>query len=66
MLGNIRIALPPYDEQRAIARYLFAETGKVDALVAKVEVSIDRLQEYRAALITAAVTGKFDVRSATV
>ena len=40
------------------------ETAKLDALVAKVEIAIERLQEYRTALITAAVTGKIDVRRA--
>ena len=35
-----------------------------DRMVAKVEAAIERLQEYRAALITAAVTGKIDVRGA--
>jgi type I restriction enzyme S subunit len=34
-------------------------------MVAKVETAIDRLQEYRTALITAAVTGKIDVRGQT-
>ena len=33
-----------------------------DALVGKVEAAVERLQEYRTALITAAVTGKIDVR----
>ena len=33
-------------------------------MVAKVEAAIERLQEYRTALITAAVTGKIDVRGA--
>ena len=48
----------------AIAAYLDAETAKLDALVGKVEAAVERLQEHRAALITAAVTGKIDVRSA--
>jgi len=34
----------------------------VDALVAKVRDAIDRLKELRTALISAAVTGKIDVR----
>lgn len=55
---------PPFDEQVAIASYLDVETAKVDALVAKVEVVIERLTEYRTALITAAVTGKIDVTKA--
>jgi type I restriction enzyme S subunit len=53
---------PPLPEQAAIAAYLDSETAKLDALVGKVEEAVERLQEYRTALITAAVTGKIDVR----
>lgn len=60
--ANLSLPLPPLPEQRAIAAYLDEETAKLDALVAKVETAIERLQEYRTALITAAVTGKIDVR----
>ncbi|MDD9828150.1 MAG: restriction endonuclease subunit S, partial [Deltaproteobacteria bacterium] len=42
--------------------YLDRETGKIDALIGKVEGAIALLREYRAALISAAVTGKIDVR----
>jgi hypothetical protein len=38
------------------------ETAKIDALIAKVRDAIDRLKEFRTALISAAVTGKIDVR----
>ena len=62
MLGNIRVPIPPLPEQAAIAAYLDKETAKLDALVGKVEEAVERLQEYRTALITAAVTGKIDVR----
>ena len=55
-------AVPPLPEQTAIAAYLEVETAKLDALVRKVEEAVERLQEYRTALITAAVTGKIDVR----
>jgi restriction endonuclease S subunit len=61
-IADIAITLPPLPEQAAIATYLNTETAKLDALVAKVEEAIERLQEYRTALITAAVTGKIDVR----
>ncbi len=50
-------------EQRAIAAYLDFETGKIDALIAKVQGAIERMREYRTALISAAVTGKMDVRA---
>ena len=56
------VLLPPLLEQAAIAAYLDEETAKLDALVGKVEEAVERLQEYRTALITAAVTGKIDVR----
>ncbi len=45
--------------------YLDRETAKIDQMAAKVEKVLARLQEYRTALITAAVTGKIDVRKAT-
>ena len=63
-LGGIRLPNPPPDEQFAIANYLDCETEKIDVLVVQVESAIERLQEYRAALINAAVTGKIDVRKA--
>ena len=60
------IPLAPLDEQRAIADFLDRETAKIDGLVAKVDMAIARLREYRAALITAAVTGQVDVRGVVV
>lgn len=60
-IGNVPVCHPSFPEQRAIVAYLDEETAKLDALVAKVETAIERLQEYRTALITAAVTGKIDV-----
>ena len=63
-LPILRVVAPPLKEQSIIARFLDSETHKTDCIVAKVETAIERLQEYRAALITAAVTGKIDVREA--
>ena len=56
------LPIPPLDEQRAMTEYLDRETECIDALVTKNRQLIERLQEYRTALITAAVTGKVDVR----
>lgn len=56
------VALPPHSEQQAIADYLDRETAKIDDLGAKIQLSIDKLKEYRTTLISAAVTGKIDVR----
>lgn len=61
-LGNFVVMLPPLPEQQAIADFLDYETGKIDVLMAKVETAIETLKEYRTALISAAVTGKIDVR----
>ena len=58
------IPVPNQSEQRAIAAFLDCETAKIDALVDKVREAIDRLRELRQALISAAVTGKIDVREA--
>ena len=59
---EVRVCYPPREEQHTIANFLDCETEKTFTLVAKIETAIARLQEYRTALITAAVTGKVDVR----
>lgn len=59
---TLSFLIPDGLEQSAIATYLDLQVAEIDQLVEKVEVAIDRLQEYRTALITAAVTGKIDVR----
>lgn len=64
LVRAVVVGVPALKEQRAIADYLDRETAKLDALVEKIETAIERLREYRSALITAAVTGKVDVRSA--
>ena len=53
---------PPLAEQRAIVKYLETQVEKMNSLAAQIDVSIIRLREYRTALISAAVTGKIDVR----
>lgn len=62
MIGEIFIPIPSFTEQQRISNFLNAETVKIDNLVSKVEVAIERLKEYRIALISSAVTGKIDVR----
>ena len=60
----VLVPLPavPLDEQAAIAAYLDHETAKLDSLIGVTQTTIDKLREYRTALISAAVTGKIDVR----
>jgi type I restriction enzyme S subunit len=59
---QVNLPLIPLDEQAAIAAFLDCETAKLDTLTAKAERAIELLQERRTALISAAVTGKIDVR----
>ena len=61
-LYSFAVPIPPQRERRAITDYLERETAKLDRMMEKVEAAIEKLQEYRTALITAAVTGKIDVR----
>ena len=61
-LGNLFTWLPPLSEQHAIADYLDHETAKIDALISRIREGIEKLKEYSTALISAAVTGKIDVR----
>jgi type I restriction enzyme S subunit len=56
------VTRPPSNEQRAIVDFLECETTKIDHMVGVVEAAVERLHEYRSALITAAVTGKIDLR----
>lgn len=62
-VGGSSTPLPSLLEQRAIVAFLDRETAKIDALVTNIREAIDRLKEYRTALISAAVTGKIDVRN---
>ncbi len=62
MAQNIVIPLPPQSEQTSIASFLDQETSRIDTLISEARKFIDLLKEYRSSLITAAVTGKIDLR----
>ena len=57
-----KVAFPTLLEQQAIVDALDEVAETVSALVARVSDAIDHLKELRTALISAAVTGKIDVR----
>lgn len=61
-LRQIKIPLPPPNEQQKIAVFVDSQLLKFDTLIAQAERAIELLQERRTALISAAVTGKIDVR----
>ena len=62
LLSSTRLAVPQIQEQIEIVRFLDSVTGTIDKLVLETESAIALLQERRSALISAAVTGKIDVR----
>lgn len=61
-LAEISLPIPPTHEQIEISEYLKKQTSTVDVLLDKARSGIELLQERRTALISAAVTGKIDVR----
>ncbi len=61
-LLNEKIPLPPLEEQRQLVKELREGERRIDDLRAAAEEGISLLREYRSALISAAVTGKIDVR----
>ena len=61
-LNNFEFALPPLSEQIAITKYLNQYLIKNEYLMNKAQSAIQLMQERRTALISAAVTGKIDVR----
>ena len=61
-VGGFSTPVPPVPEQDEIVAFIRKETAAIDALTVKVRRAIDLLKEFRTALISAAVTGKIDVR----
>lgn len=59
------VAFPPsVEEQKEIVAYIESKVRQINLLLSRTERSMELLKEHRAALITAAVTGKIDVREA--
>lgn len=61
-IRDFKVVVPPIREQASIVNYLGETAGNIRAAVVPMLRQIERLEEYRTALITAAVTGKIDVR----
>lgn len=62
-LRRKRFAFPPRQEQSAIAEYLNIELDRASKVIESAESAMSLLRERRSALISAAVSGKIDVRS---
>lgn len=63
---SLTTPVPPIHEQQEIVRHVRTKTAQIDALIARVEDAIERLSEFRVGLISAAVTGKIDIRELVV
>lgn len=59
----VKISVPPLDEQVAISKFIEKNIQDFDQLIEKAKLAIQLMQERRTALISAAVTGKIDVRN---
>ncbi|MCY4188202.1 MAG: restriction endonuclease subunit S, partial [Bryobacterales bacterium] len=64
-ISGLKCPLPPSSEQVSITGYLDQETAKIDHVIVNIRYAIDLLKEFRTALISAAVTGKIDVRASS-
>ena len=63
-IRTFAVPMPPASEQHQIAHYLNHQTSQLDTLTQEAQTAIALLQERRTALISAAITGKMDVRTA--
>tara|TARA_B110001469_G_scaffold81371_1_gene76979 strand:+ start:2538 stop:3896 length:1359 start_codon:yes stop_codon:yes gene_type:complete len=61
-LVKTKLVVPPHEEQRQIVDHIFTIVDHFLLLISKAESAIELMQERRTALISAAVTGKIDVR----
>ena len=60
-VANLRVPIPPPDEQAAILDHITVSTGRFDFLQSAAERTIAIIKERRSALIAAAVTGQIDI-----
>jgi len=63
LVADLRVLSPPIEEQRPIVCHLDEQTDAMRRLADEANEGIHLLNEYRSALIFAAVTGRLDVRT---
>lgn len=63
IVGKFKVTIPTIDEQHQIVEFLDKSLNKLDILLKQALSAIELIQERRTALISAAVTGKIDVRA---
>lgn len=65
-IKGMTVVVPPLHEQEEIVKLIGRKNSEIDSLMSKLLESIERIKEYRNTLISAAVTGKIDVRKEVV
>ncbi|MDE2822765.1 MAG: restriction endonuclease subunit S [Chloroflexota bacterium] len=65
-VGSFVAPVPPLVEQDQIVAYIRSEKADIEALIRDVVAAIGYVKEYRSAVVSTAVTGKIDVRQATI
>lgn len=58
MLGHLKIALPPVEEQKQIVSYLEDQIAPIEAAISTAEKKVELLRSYKQSLVTEVVTGK--------
>lgn len=61
-IGNLKIPLPPLQEQKQIAEFLDSEISKIDSIIEKIKKQIELIKEYKNSLINQAVCGRIGVQ----
>ena len=60
-IGSVLIALPPLEEQQAIADYLDKKCTEIDTLISVRQAKIDALKEFKKSIIYEYITGKKEI-----
>ncbi|MBN8219666.1 MAG: restriction endonuclease subunit S [Spirochaetes bacterium] len=60
---NLLVPVPPIEEQKSILNKVHGEMYRIDVVISATGHAVEKLQEYRTAIITAAVIGQIDVRN---
>ena len=60
-IGNLKIPIPPLEEQKQIVSHIKTETATIDTAIAKAEREIELIREYKEAMIGEAVMGKMKI-----
>lgn len=61
IIKNLKIPLPPLEEQKAIAEYLDTQIAKMDLAISKIKSQINLIKEYKSTLISEAVCGRVGI-----